>query len=110
VAFLAVSACAASHVEGHGADIADLNALDMRAHLNHLSGVLMTHLHPLRGCEAAVIDMQVAAADVCRNDLEDDSVLDLPALWILKLRVSFVLDLHFVWSQECDGAIACCHK
>ena len=109
VAFLAVPACSARHVERHRAGIADLDALNMGAHLDNLTGILVAHLHSLRRLEAAVIDMQVAAADVCRDKLENDSVLDLPALRILKLGISLVLDLHLVWSHKRDGAITCCH-
>jgi hypothetical protein len=65
----------------------------MRTHLGHLAGILVAHLHSLRRLEASVVDLQVTAADVCRDKLENDSVLDLPAVRILKLGISLVLDL-----------------
>jgi hypothetical protein len=46
--------------------------------------------------------VQVAAANVCRYQLEDDGMLDLSAFWIGKLGVFLVLHLHLVRFHERD--------
>ena len=40
--------------------------------------------------------MQVAAADIRRDELENDGMLDFPALWDPKLGISSILYLELV--------------
>ncbi len=101
----AVATRAAGDIEGYRADISLLDALHMRADLDHLSRVLVAHLHSLGSSEAAVINVEVTAADVGRHELENHRVLDLPALRILKLRKLPFLDLQLSRAHERDCAI-----
>jgi hypothetical protein len=79
---------------------------NVRANLNYLTGVLVAHLHPRGSREATIIDVQVAATDIRGNELQDDRVLDLPALRILQLWIALVLDFHPFRTHERDGAIS----
>lgn len=78
----------------------------MRADFDDLTGVLVAHNDPGGSGEAAIIDMQIAAADIRRDEFQDDRVLDFSALWILELGIAFVLDLHSVPSHKGYCAIA----
>lgn len=68
----------------------------MGAHLNHLARILMTQLHSRRCCKAAVIDAQVAAANIRSNQFQDHGMFDLLAFGILELRIISVLYLKLV--------------
>ena len=85
--FLAATAAAAGDVEGDGNQIADLQALDIAALLDHLTGDLVAqHQTDLRGSTAAH-HVLVGAADIGGNDFQDDPVLDLLAARVLHFRV-----------------------
>jgi len=64
----------------------------VRADLDYLAGVLVAHQHTGWRCKATVVDVQVAAANVGGHELEYDSMLDFPPLWIGQLGISGVAD------------------
>ena len=67
----------------------------------------MTHHHPLRRSETAMVDVLVAAANVGRYDLQDDAVIALLAAWADQLGIVERLNLDLARSQECYDSIAC---
>src|SRR5689334_11759693 len=77
----------------------------MRADLDDFARVFVAHLHAVRRGKAAIVDVQIAAADVRRDELEDDAMLDLPSLRILEFGIGLFLELHLVGPHEGDGAI-----
>ena len=103
VALLAVAAAAAGDVEGHRAQVALVDVLDVRAGLDHLSGDLVTEDQPRGRRRAAPDHVLVRPADVRRDDLEDGGVRQLapdvgrvhprPVLELEGREVD-VLDLH----------------
>jgi hypothetical protein len=80
VAFLSVPAGAACHIEWNRADVALFEVLNVRADFDDLTGVLVAHNHPGGSGEAAIVDMQIAAADIRRDEFQHDRVLDFSAL------------------------------
>jgi hypothetical protein len=102
LALLAVPAAAARDVEGHRAQVPDLDELDVGADLGHLAEDLVPEHEVLRRGRATADHVLVAAADVGRDDLEDDAVVELAAdvrrvdaraVLQLELGVVDVLDL-----------------
>ena len=65
----AVTAAAASHVEGNRDQVAFLQKLDVRADFHDFPGHLMPHDHAFRGGEGPAVDVEVTAADVGSHDL-----------------------------------------
>jgi len=75
LAFLAIAATAAGDIERHGNQVADFDEFDIPPGLNHFTGNFMTQHQPSRrGC-ASAHHMLVAAANVGRNDLQNDAML-----------------------------------
>src|SRR5690349_13654654 len=105
MAFLAVAAGAARNVKGHRTEIAFFDELDCRTHLYHFTGVFVAHLHAGGSSEAAIIDVQVAAADIRRHEFNNDGVVDLLSFWVRQFWISPVLNLHPVRTHERDGAV-----
>lgn len=87
---------AAGDIERNRDDVTHLDALNMRANLDHLARILMTQLHFRGSRKAAVIDVQVAAAAIGRNYFQDHGMFDLSAFGILKRRIFSVLYLELV--------------
>ena len=101
----AVAATAAGHVERHGDEVALLQELDVAADLQHLAGHLVTQHHALGRGEGPAVDVQVAAADVGRDDLEDDAVRGGGAVGHLQLGEVELVDAHVLDAVECHGAV-----
>src|SRR6266540_4784955 len=78
-ALLAVLATAAGDVEGDGDEVALLDELDVAADLDHLARDLVPEDEPFRRGRPAANHVLVAAADVRRDDPDDDAVLGLAA-------------------------------
>jgi hypothetical protein len=68
-------AAAACDLEGDRDEVANLEMLDVTAHLDHFAGDLVSERHAER-CRATLNHVLVGAADICRYDLEDDAVVD----------------------------------
>jgi hypothetical protein len=51
--------------------------------------------------------MQIAAADIGGNELQDDSMVDFAALRIFHLREGLFLDLHLMRAHERYCTITC---
>ena len=80
IALAAGPTAAARHVERDRHEIADREILDVTAFLDHLAGDLVSEHHAGRRRRAAADHVLVGAADVGRNDLENDAVIDRPFL------------------------------
>jgi hypothetical protein len=79
LAFLAVAAPAAGDVERYGADVPDLDELDIGPDVDHLTGDLVSEHQTLGGGGPPTHHVLVAAADVAGDCLEDRSVRGTPA-------------------------------
>jgi hypothetical protein len=71
-----IAAATASHVEWNRYEIADLVVLDVTADLDNLAGDLVPEDHADWGGRAASNHVLVGAADVRRDHLEYDAVID----------------------------------
>src|ERR687893_1923926 len=79
LALLAVPTAPTSDVEGHAAQVALVDELDVVALLDNLSGDLMPQRLTLGRRSPAPDHVLVRAADVGRDDLQDNSVWGLTA-------------------------------
>src|SRR6266566_302426 len=84
LALFAVPAAPAGDVEGHRAEVALLDVLDIAPDLDHLAGDLVAEDQALRRRGPTPDHVLVRAADVSGDDLQDDPVLALSAdvLWV----------------------------
>ena len=102
----AVAAATTCDVEGDRDQVARLDELHVAAGLDDLAGVLMAQHHALGGDEASSVDVQVAAADVGRDQLDDDPVIALLAARVDQFRVVEFLDLDGAGPRVDDCSIA----
>ena len=105
-AFLAVAAAPAGDVEWHADDVANADELDIPAGLDHLARDFVAEDQARRGGGSTTDHVLIRAADVRRDDLENDPVLGL----FLIRRVDELgeidrLDLHFAGFDVGDAAI-----
>ncbi len=101
--FAAATTC---DVEGDRDQVARLDELHVAAGLDDLAGVLMAQHHALGGDEASSVNVQVAAADVGRDQLDDDPVIALLAARVDQFRVVEFLDLDGAGPRVDDCSIA----
>ncbi len=99
VAMLAGAASAAGHVERNRNQVADGQHLDVGPLLDHLSSNLMAKHHAGRRRRPAAHHMLVGTADIGRDDLENNAVINFPAVWILKPGVRNILHLNLAGSE-----------
>jgi len=93
-------AAAACDVEGNGDKIADLEVFDIRAGFDDFTGDFVTEDHA-GGCGGAPANhVLIRAADISGDDLQDDTVINLLACWILHLREVDGLDFNLVLSEK----------
>src|SRR6202011_999257 len=69
-------AAAACDVERNRYEVADIEILDVTALLDHFAGDLVSEHHAGRRRRAAADHVLVGAADIRRDDLENDAVID----------------------------------
>src|SRR6202011_4982376 len=69
-------AAAACDVERNRYEVADIEILDVAALLDHFAGDLVSEHHAGRRCRATADHVLVGAANIRRDDLEDDAVVD----------------------------------
>src|SRR5439155_17834936 len=114
LALLAVPAAPASDVEGHRAEVALLDVLDIAPDLDHLAGDLVAEDQALWCGGPAPDHVLVRAADVGGDDLQDDAVLTLAAdvlgvdAWpVLEHQFGVVdgLDLNLARTDVGDGLV-----
>ena len=98
VAADARGARAAGGVKAAEHALADLGALELGADLKNGADELVPDREPLLDRDAAVVDVQVRAADPARGDLHDHVV------GMLQLRLGHVLDRDLSGRLERDGA------
>ena len=108
VALLAVAAASARHVEGHRDQVTFLDTLDVVSTLDYLAGNLMTQDHSRRCRRPAAHHVLVAAANIRRDRLENDPMLNLSSLRRLQLRISNTLHFNLAWPGV-DHSTICCH-
>ena len=77
--FFAHPASATGDIERYRNDITDTEKLDIAAFFNNFPGDFMSQHQTGRSCGPAADHMLIAAADIRRNDSEDDSMLALAA-------------------------------
>jgi len=75
-------AAAACHIERDRYQVADLEILDVAPFLDHFASDLVSEHHAGRRGRAAPNHVLVGAADIRRDDLEDDAVVDGLSCWI----------------------------
>jgi len=85
LSLLAVAAPAAGDVEGHRAEVALLDDLDVPTDLDDLARDLVAEDQALGGRGAAPNHVLVAAADVGGDDLEDDPLV-APAAHVVRMH------------------------
>src|ERR1700733_6573533 len=91
---------AAGDVEGDGDKVAHAEVFDVGAGLDNFAGNLVSENHA-GGCGGAATDhVLVGAADICRDDLQDDAVVDLFSGGILQFGEVNGLDFYFVLSEK----------
>ncbi len=94
------AAAAAGYVEGDCDEVADFEVFDVGAGLDDLAGDLVSENHA-GGCGGAAADhVLVGAANVGRDDLQDDGMVDLFAGRILHFGEVDGLDFDFVLSEK----------
>src|SRR5207244_834255 len=114
LALLAVPAAPASDVEGHRAEVALLDVLDIAPDLDHLARDLVAEDQAIWRGGPAPDHVLVRAADVGGDDLEDDAVLTLAtdvlgidARPVLEHQLGIVdgLDLDLAWTHVGDRLV-----
>src|ERR1700730_4349504 len=114
LALLAVAAPATGDVEGHRAEVALFDELDVAADLDHLAGDLVAQHQALRGRGATTDHVLVRAADVCRDDPKDDTVVtfathilgvDARTVFKHQLRIVDGLDFDFAGADIGDRLV-----
>jgi hypothetical protein len=65
----------------------------------------MPEHHARRRTRATADHVLVGSADIGRNDLQDNAMLDLTALRVLELGIGNILDLDFSWPGVDDATI-----
>jgi hypothetical protein len=80
-------AAAASDVEGNSDEIPLLDVLDIGAEFDDFASNFVAEDHAGRRGGAAAHHVLIGAADVSRDNLQDDTVIDLLPCWVLELWV-----------------------
>jgi hypothetical protein len=77
LAAFTISASAAGDIERHGNDVPDIDELDVATGLDHLTRDLMTQYQPRRHSGASAHHVLIAAADVGRQNFQNNAVMAL---------------------------------
>jgi hypothetical protein len=75
LAFAAIATAAAGDVERHGADVTDIQKLNVTTLLDNLAGDFMTQHQTGRRRSASADHVLIRSANVRRNDLQDYGVI-----------------------------------
>src|SRR4029077_9171644 len=94
-ALLAIAASSARNVERHRDQVALADEFNAAAAFDHFAGNLMPKDQSGRSRGAPAYHMLVAAADIGRDGLDDDAVVNFPSLRCLQLGVVDALYLDF---------------
>jgi hypothetical protein len=100
-----IAAAAAGHIKRNRYEIADLVVLDVTADLDNLAGNLVSEDHADRGRRAASNHVLVGAADIRRDHLEYDAVIDRLSRRVDEFWIIDGLDLDLSGTKIDDTAI-----